>query len=142
MAIIPHTVTAGGRTFKIYGNTNELTEFFDGIEADAESPSTTSTATVSAHSYRRYPGGPLISRASHPRTRLVNSGKAGSNATPGRSFYIERLTGIPPFAKKEVKSFTTTGPFFALKAYATANAAGDFTLRSSGGRSHEIDTTP
>lgn len=142
MAIIPHTVTAAGRTFQIYGETGELDEFFDGIESDAEAPATTATASVSAHSYRRYPGGPLISRASHPRTRLVFNGKAGSNATPGRRFFIERNVGIPPFVTKEVRSFTTTGPFFALKAYAIANAAGDFTIRSSGGRSHEIDTTP
>lgn len=138
MARTSHTVTAAGRTFKIWGVTEDLEEFFPTITADAEEAGATATSSVSAHSYRRYPGGPLISRQSHPRTRLTDNGRAGSNATPGRNFYVERIEGLPPFTTKRVKQFTHTGPFFALKAYATAQAAIDMTLRSSGGRAHEI----
>lgn len=59
---------------------------------------------VKGHSRRRFPGGPTASVKGHQRFGTRGGDLPGSNAEPGRPFYIEDLLSAPGEDPRRVKT--------------------------------------
>lgn len=136
---LPHTVTSSGRQIVLWGETDKLNEFFTDLTPDTAAETELRTIAVPQLQYRRYSGGPLITRRSHNRTFDTDRG-IPNLAKPGRRFWIEppdfELLGI----KTEVipNQFSFQGAWFALKAYCFLEVPAGFVIRSTGGRAFVV----
>lgn len=141
--IRPHRIEAVGKEISIWGETDKLEEFLEGITAALVGPGVSRVLNVDAHTVSRWPGDTGYTRKAHQRVYTGDLGFSGG-ITPGRNFWIEEEVITVPGLPTEWKSyqFTHTGPFYVLKAFCVANAKQDFRLRSSGGRAHLIETSP
>lgn len=137
--IFPHTLTIVNRRLVLWGETEKLQGLFEGITRDAEDAGELRTVRVDSLTYRRYSGGPLITRRAHNRTFDTNRG-IGNLARPGRRFWVEppdaEVLGITIENNPDQYSFQ--GPWFALKALAFRDLPTDWVIRSTGGRAFVI----
>lgn len=142
--VVPHTTISDGEVLRIWGATELLDDYFDGLNPDSAEPPTERTEAVNVSTVNRYPGDAGFQRSAHNRTKSNEVGKGGP-ALPGKPFYCERTItpGLGPETVRQVRQFGYEGSFNALKKYARANFAnGEFTLRNASGRSVEIATPP
>jgi hypothetical protein len=142
-SLVRHDVIGGGIEFSIWGNTAKLSNFFTAIEEATGGSPVDRLVTVKAHTRKRYPGDSGYGVQEHPRRYTPEIGQKG-RITPGRNFYCELEFENPVSGKPDwdVFQFTHTGPVMALRAYAKANAATDFRLRSESGRYIDVGPTP
>lgn len=135
-----HDVIGGGIEFSIYGDTDKLSQFFTGIAKAPNGPSVDRVIQMPKVTVKRYPGDSGYTRKEHPRRYSPDTGiKLGT--TPGQNFYCEVATIDVGTGRVEwdVTTFTHTGPFLALRAYAKSNAKTDFRLRWASGRYEDIE---
>jgi hypothetical protein len=127
--------------FSIFGVPANMTGNFGTLPTPDELELETVTVSVGGFSRRRYPGGPTSSVQGHERLQLDKQGDGGTNATPGREFWIETL--IAPGSKKVIatKQFTTTGSMRDVLLLALPNLADNEQLRTTGGRTYPAGAT-
>lgn len=124
----------GDEAFSIFGVPDNMVGNFgtlpepDGIEVAAI------TVGVSSHTRRRYPGGPTSTVAGHDRTQLDKQGDGGTNATPGREFWIETLDEAGSKTVVATRQFTTTGSMRQVAELCLPNLSATEQLRTTGGR--------
>lgn len=141
--IRPHAVSAAGENFVIWGDTQKLEEFFEGI---SQAPNTTGpdrVVNMPQMIVKRYPSDTGFTRKAHQRKVAADTGiKRGT--TPGRNFTVEEdiLDSGTLTVSIRVWQFTATGTTLALRAYARAKAKSNFRLRWYSGRFEEITTAP
>lgn len=115
MTIQKHVYDASGNA--IYAETANINYFLTTpLEPASAAGVVDKTATVKAHTRRRYPGD--VTPANIPfanRTFIYDPGRRNGNATPGQPFVLD--DGV------EKRSFTFTGPFTALHAFVVGDAA-------------------
>ena len=122
MSIQKHVYDANGNG--IYAETANINYFLKTPLAPASSEGVTNkTASVKAHTRRRYPGD--ATPANIPvssREFLVDPGRRNGNATPGSSFILD--DGV------EKRAFTYTGSFTDLHAFLVGDASKDMRVFS------------
>lgn len=136
--IKPHSKTVDGKKFTLYGDSDTLAGFIDGLTVDTVGAESYSNTNVEAHTVKRYPGDPGYSRAAHSRSVSDTGLTGGTTTTPGSRVWFERSIGTPPLVTKTIRQATYTGSWRALKTYAKANTTFPYTLRRESGRSVEI----
>ena len=122
MSIQKHVYGASGNA--IYAETANINYFLKTslVPASAEGV-TNKTASVKAHTRRRYPGDPTPANVPvSSREFLFDPGRRNGNATPGSPFILD--DGV------EKRAFTFTGPFLDLHAFLVGDAKMDFTVFS------------
>lgn len=136
--IYRHDATANGQTVEIWGRTDVLDQFFDGLEpAENETPNA-QQQNVNGHNRKRYPGDAGFNVGGHQRNRSFIATKGG-NTLPGFRFWCERPTGIGTGRRSNARQFNYQGNWQDLVAYAEVNSFGSaYTLRNSSGRSVRI----
>jgi hypothetical protein len=135
-----HKITHDGKTVYIFGETDDITDFFPTATVVAEEDAVVKTVTFKGGTRRRFPGGPTHS--SGGGTRKVVVGKpATQNTLPGYPIKCEVSTGIGPLKVTRVKQFTLQGPFRVAHQVAKATALQDFILRSPNGKPWKIGET-
>jgi hypothetical protein len=136
---LPHPVQIVGRTIVLWGETSRLSELFGDLTPAAEEVGELRTIAVEETRYRKYSGGPLLTRRAHNRTFDTNRG-IPNLARPGRRFWVEppdaELLGIT--IRNNPDQFTFQGAWFALKALAFRELPTGWVIRSTGGRAFMI----
>jgi hypothetical protein len=122
MTIQKHVYDANGNG--IYAETANINYFLNTPLAPASAGGVVEkTASVKAHTRRRYPGDPTPSNIPvSSREFLYDPGRRNGNATPGSPFILD--DGV------EKRSFTFTGPFNDLHAFILSDAKMDLRLFS------------
>ena len=122
MAIQKHVYDAEGNG--IYAETANINYFLKtALEPASSEGVVNKTASVKAHTRRRYPGDPTPSNIPvSSREYLFDPGRRNGNATPGSPFILD--DGV------EKRAFTFTGPFTDLHAFLVGDAKMDFRVFS------------
>lgn len=132
---------AGPDSVTLIGNRSELEKYFSpgSLTLIAAIEGADGTATVKAHSRKRYPGGPTATVAGHSRRVSGLKAYGGGGALPGERFYCERPTGEGPSRKSNAQAFSYLGTWAELKRRARAARTGTtFTLRNKSGKAIEV----
>jgi hypothetical protein len=123
----------GGKTYKVYGQPGDIQDTFGDLDLAGDEPELISVP-VRTFSRRRYPGGPTSTVASTTRTQMDSPGESGTNATPGRPFWIETLENATSKKVVDVKQMTTTAPMATIVFTAVQNIGANKQIRTTGGR--------
>jgi hypothetical protein len=118
----------------IYAETANINYFLKTSLAPASAAGAQNkTASVKAHTRRRYPGDPTPANvSSSSREFLYDPGRRNGAATPGSPFILD--DGV------EKRSFTYTGSFTDLHAFLVGDAKMDFKCYSPSARYDIIAT--
>ncbi len=136
---LPHPIELEGRKAVIWGAPAKIQIAFPGLDPDdSPAPVVRSVMVKASKPYRRYPGGPLITRSGHVRKSDSSNGtKEGT--TPGRAFWVVVPAGPIPGSKPRTYQFTYLGSFLVIKRFARAEMPEGFRLKSPTGRSETIE---
>jgi hypothetical protein len=129
----------GDDAFDIYGVPSNMGTRFGTLPDPEDIEIEEITVSVRGHGRRRYPGGPVQSVTGHSRERIKQQGAGGSNATPGKPFWIETLQAPGSRKVTRVRQFTTTGTMRQVAALCLDRLAENEQLRTTGGRTFPGD---
>lgn len=137
--ILPHPIELEGRKAVIWGAPARVQLAFPGLDPDdSPDPVVRSVTVKTSKPYRRYPGGPLITRAGHVR-KFDSALGSKAGATPGRAFWVVVPAGPIPGSKPKTLQFTCLGSFLVIKKFARAEMPVGFRLKSPSGKSETIE---
>lgn len=129
-----YTFGTGEDAFDIYGVPDNMVGNFGTLPEPSDLELDTVTVAVSGFSRRRYPGGPTSTVAAHSREQLDKVGDGGTNATPGRPFWIETLEAAGDKTVVATRQYTTTGSMRQVAELCLPNLSDTEQLRTTGGR--------
>jgi hypothetical protein len=132
---------SGEDAFDIYGVPANMGTRFGPLPDPEDLDLSVVTVSVEGHGRRRYPGGPVASVNGHSRERIRQQGIGGTNATPGKPFWIETLTAPGSRTVTDSLQFTTTGTMRQVLDLCLDNLAENQQFRTTGGRTFPGDAS-
>lgn len=140
------TETVNGRSISVIGDPVKFADVGIPFTPDAPGTGTPYTDAVDGHSRRRFPGGPASNVRAHNRSGVRSTDLAGTNAEPGRPFYIERVLSAPGETPRRVQTWTFgyVGRWRDLKSKILTDLAPavGYRLRNASGTSISLEDAP
>jgi hypothetical protein len=144
MTYQPHTVTEGGKSFTLFGLTDNINHFLnEDLEPDLSGGPENVTVARPGGSRQQYPGdtSPIAYGSSTAVVLRDPSARDGGAALPGRPVIFQSATGLDENGSPiydEKRQFHLRGSITDLHAFLTSSAAGPMRLISSRGRRYLI----
>jgi hypothetical protein len=138
------TETVNSRELTVIGDPAKFAALGIDFTEDSAQEAELVTQSVKSHPRRRYPGGPTTSVAGHTRQKSVGGEKEGTNALPGKPFYIEVTTGSGVTKKVTATRFSYIGRWTDLKTKILMDLAPspNIRLRNASGKSIPLAVAP
>jgi hypothetical protein len=115
MPIQKATETVNGRPLVLWGDPLKFDAIGLAFVPDPEEAGSTITSSVVGHRRKMYPGDEGFAVEGHDRVEVYTPDKAGTNALPGKPFYIEVTTGSGEASVTKVTRFSYQGRWGDLK---------------------------